>query len=403
MMECSKCGSKLPETAIYCAACGNDLAGRRDRASFAVKPDESVRSFRLVSSIMPTGANERPRTYQLALLLTAIATAISLALGWAPVAVMIAALAIPIVYITYVYDVNLWEDEPLPVTALAFVLTAALAAGFTLLWSRLWGTELTALNDEGGALPTVSGVLVAVLLVPVVGELIRQIGPVVLASRPAFDDLMDGLTFGIISGVAYSTADTLVRQWDLITAGFNAPGVDAAGWVSLLALEGFVKPLVIGTATGIACAEFSGLGAGYDGFTKRYFVAVGEAMLWNVLFFGGTYLLSLVGSAWVGLLLALVWGAVLLAALILRVRTVLQTGLLEAALESAARFGTEGFGAKGAVGADGDLAFCPACEMPLLPGSAFCAACGTAMRSTVAGHHQPVHAAASIEDSEAAR
>ncbi|WP_256777611.1 zinc ribbon domain-containing protein, partial [Stenotrophomonas sp. Ste71] len=119
---------------------------------------------------------------------------------------------------------------------------------------------------------------------------------------------------------------------------------------------------------------------------------------WNVLFFGGTYLLSLVGSAWVGLLLALVWGAILLAALILRVRTVLQTGLLEAALESAARFGTDD-----AVGADGDLAFCPACEMPLLPGSAFCAACGTAMRSTFAGHHQPVHAAASIEDSEAAR
>ena len=47
---------------------------------------------------------------------------------------------------------------------------------------------------------------------------------------------------------------------------------------------------------------------------------------------------------------------------------------MEAALEHAAR--TAG------VGPDGELEFCAQCEMPLQPGAAFCAACGTAVAAT---------------------
>ena len=57
--------------------------------------------------------------------------------GALPIAVLVAAFAIPVVYIVYLYDVNLWEDEPVPVTALAFGLTGLLAALFTVVWTRL--------------------------------------------------------------------------------------------------------------------------------------------------------------------------------------------------------------------------------------------------------------------------
>ena len=59
--------------------------------------------------------------------------------GAMPIAVLVAAFAIPIVYIVYIYDVNLWEDEPIPVTGLAFALTGVLAIGFTILWTYLRG------------------------------------------------------------------------------------------------------------------------------------------------------------------------------------------------------------------------------------------------------------------------
>ncbi len=284
------------------------------RRSFAAKPDEPVASFALISSIMPRGAGERPQTYRIALTIALVVALVAAIFGAMPIAVLVAAFAVPIVYIVYIYDVNLWEDEPIPVTGLAFALTGVLAIGFTALWTFLrgpmpFGTE----TFEGGlsSAPAVGTFLLVALLVPIVGEAIRQIGPVLLASRPEFDDLMDGLTFGVISGVAYACFDTLVRHWDLLTGGLQDrdPGL----WVSLIFLEGFVKPLIMGTATGIACAEFSGLGRGYDGFTPRYFRGIAEAVLANIAYQAGTYLFSFVGDATLGVFLSIVWGLIILA------------------------------------------------------------------------------------------
>jgi hypothetical protein len=388
-MECPRCGAQLPEVAHFCHSCGQDMRTPdvARRKSFAVKPDEPVASFALVSTIMPRGAGERPQTYRLALTIALTAALIAAIFGALPIAVLIAAFSVPIIYIVYVYDVNLWEDQPVPVTALAFLLTGVLAAAvllilkyFGLLAGPVPATELQGGLTIGG--PSLGGFLVAALLVPIVGEIIRQIGPVVLASRPAFDDLMDGLTFGIISGVAYSTADTLVRHWDSLTSGFVGV-TDPGAWASLIFLEGFVKPLLIGTATGIACAEYSGLGEGYDGFSGRYVRGLLEAVGANIAFFGGNYLLGHIGNPTLRVMLQLAWALLILAVLIIRVRNVLHHGLMEAALEASAR---QGVGEQSGVGS-GRLEFCPSCEMPLIAGAAFCTACGTAVRTRAKAPH----------------
>ncbi len=322
---------------------------------------------------MPRGAGERPQTYRIALTIALVVALIAAIFGAMPIAVLVAAFAIPIVYIVYIYDMNLWEDEPITVTGLAFALTGVLTIGFTILWTSLRGpVPFGTLTYESGlsAAPTVGSFLLVAVMVPIVGEAIRQVGPVLLASRPEFDDLMDGLTFGVVSGVSYACFDTIVRHWELVTGGLQ--GQDPGLWVSLIFLEGFVKPLIIGTATGIACAEFSGLGRGYDGFTPRYFRGVAAAILANIAYQSGTYLFSFVGNATLAVVLSIVWGLVILGTLILRVRNVLHVGLMEAALERSAR--------DGGIGREGDLQFCGQCEMPLLDHAAFCNACGTTVR-----------------------
>lgn len=330
-------------------------------------------SFALVSTIMPRGANSRPETYRIAFTIAIVGALLAAIFGALPIAVMLAAFAIPIIYIVYLYDVNLWEDEPIAVTVMAFVLTAVLGVLWTVAWLAMRGPAIAVgLPDGGAASPPLLGFLLTAILVPIVGEIIRQIGPVYLASRPKFDDLMDGLTFGIISGVGYATADTLVKQWGLLTSGFVG-SQDAATWASLIFLEGFVKPLVMGTATGIACAEFSGLGEGYDGFTPRYYRGVAEAIGYNILYSAGTYLFSFLGNPVLGFFLSILWGLLILAVLIIRVRSALHHGLMEAVLEHRAR--------AAGVGPTGQLSFCAACEMPLLPDAAFCSACGQATRT----------------------
>lgn len=372
-MPCPNCDRELDGTA-FCPACGHPAGTSK---AFAVKPNETVSSLRLVSTIMPYGATRAPATYVWCLALALLAMLLASLTGAVGAAVLLAALAIPIVYVVYLYDVNQWEEQPLLVTGVAFLMTGTLAAAWTMAWLALRGSTvntegMSGLDGTAGPSLSLVEVLVPVLLVPVVGELVRQVAPVLLASRPQFDDLIDGLTFGVIAGVSYATADTLVKHGSLLAQGFTGL-VDAPTWMSLLFLEGFVKPLVMGTATGLAGAEFSGLGRGYDGFTGRYWQRVVGAVLANALYAGGALVLLRWPGGVLGFVLCSLWGLAILAVLILRLRRALQLGLTEAALESAAR--RQGVG-------EGLLSHCEACEMPLLPGAAFCGGCGKAVRAT---------------------
>lgn len=370
-MECPRCHGALPEVAHFCHHCGHDIVSRDvgRRKSYAAQPNQPVASFAPVSTIMPRGSVGHPGTYQVALVATLLIMVVTAALGAVPLALAVAAFAIPIVYIVYIYDVNLWEDQPILVTVVAFLLTFGLSVGWTLIWNSLQGSSpMVAL--PGIAQPFhLRGFLVMVLVAPVIGEVVRQLGPVLLASRKEFDDLMDGFTFGVIAGVGYAAAETLVLYWSMLKIGFaGAGGIDSLQMIVLLLLHGFVKPLLYGTASGIAAAEFSGLGKGYDGFTGRYLRGIGLAVAAVALFNAGLFVSGQLANSGVSVILALIWAVALLAALTLAARNVLHAGLLEAALESAAR--------GGGIGADGELHFCANCEMPLLAESSFCSACG---------------------------
>ncbi|HIT74177.1 MAG TPA: PrsW family intramembrane metalloprotease [Candidatus Avipropionibacterium avicola] len=367
-MTCPRCRAGVPDVAHFCHRCGQDLRAGDDqtrRNRFAVKPDEPVASFAILSTIMPRGVNQRPSTYRLALVAGLTIALISVIFGNLPSAILVSVVTIPLVYIVYLYDVNLWDDQPVRVTALAFGVTFAAGLVFTIAWTRLSGA-----NDPTGGF-SFGGLLVFVLLVPIIGEVIRQVGPVLLASRPQFDDLLDGLTFGVVAGVAYSAAETLVMYWPSIVGGSSSS--DGIGtWVSVIFLHGFIKPVILGTASGIAAAEFAGLGKGYDGFTARYLRGLGIAIGGVAAFYLGLYLLGLIPDGVVSVALSVFWGLAVAGALVILLRTALHTGLLEAALESAAR--------EGGVGDGDNLEFCAACEMPLMEAAQFCNACGSSVR-----------------------
>lgn len=372
-MDCPRCHAANPEVARYCYLCGDHLLpgelNRKDH--YAVNPDEPVASLSLVTTIMPHGSGTMPNTYRIALLVALAFPVVGAALGLLSFAIMTAAFAVPVVYIVYLYDVNLWEDNPVSVTVMAFAFTGVLSVGFTYLWSKGFlssNTSGPSLASKLAQTPRVKELLVICLLVPVAGEVVKQIGPIFLAARPQFDDLMDGLTFGVISGVAYAAFETLTYNWGLIDNGFRTEQANPALWVSIVITAGLIKPVVYGTASGIACAEFSGLGEGYEGFTPRYLRGVLEAMAANVLYQLGIYLAGLVRGT-TGAILGMLWGLLIAAALIFRVRVVLHRGLLEAALEAAARHTISKHATR-------EIGFCPHCEMPLLDQSMFCIACG---------------------------
>jgi RsiW-degrading membrane proteinase PrsW (M82 family) len=248
--------------------------------------------------------------------------------------------------------------------------------GFTFLWhAGILDSNISSVSFDGNGAGGVrwSSLLVLVLLVPVVGEVLKQVGPLVLASRPQFDDMIDGLTFGVAAGAAFAAAETIVLNRGLFSDFGHIDSPNAGFWVSLILSAAVVKPIVYGAATGIAVASYSGLGAGYDGFKPGYFRGLAEALAANIALQAGLFFAArLEGTK--GAVVGLVWGAIIAAVLVVRLRYLLHFAVLEAALEAAATGGELKDTAHG-------TAYCPSCEMPLLHGANFCVACGTSVRA----------------------
>ncbi len=370
--DCPRCGSPNPPAARFCAACGQGLTASGAVRGYAANPSESVTSLAVVSTVMPYAAARAPQTYKLALAAGLAVPVVALFLGALPFALVTAAFVVPVVYIVYLYDVNMWEDEPVRVVLAAFVLSAVLGLAFTALWASVFhGGDAVSLSRKADSFDVLALVIPGVVA-PVIAVLLMLIGPVILASRPAFDDLMDGLTFGVVSGVAFAAAETLVLNWTLIKTGLDGQP-DVLVWTSVILNIALLKPLVYGSAIGLAAGQFSGLGEGFDGFTGAFLARTAEAMAWIVAFQVGLYLTGLVQGP-NGLLLGMFWALAVAAGVVLRLRVALQRALVEGAMEAAARES----GSKWAAGLE---EFCPECEMPLLENSLFCVVCGVSVRA----------------------
>ena len=268
------------------------------------------------------------------------------------------------------------EDQPVGVVLGAIGAAAALGVGFTFLWhAGLLGDALSPVDFEGnGSGITWTGFLVLVLLVPIVGEALKQVGPILLARRPAFDDMIDGLTFGVAAGTSYAAFETIVVYSSVFTAQDFRTTSGIASWLIVVVNVMVIKSLIYGTAAGIAVAAFSGKGEGYDGFTPAYFANFGLAVSANIAYWLGVRLMAYLpfGNA-----LGLIWGFLILTALIVKIRMMLQVALLEAAVEAAAK--GDGSDDKRSTFVE---TFCPECENVLLTNASFCIVCGTSVRSS---------------------
>jgi hypothetical protein len=365
---CPRCRTAQPAVAHFCHRCGHDHQGRRAR-HFVARPAEAVRTPNAVATLLPLASGGRVRGYELAFVAALVIPMVAAAAGWVPFAFVAAAVAVPALFAIYLYDVNEWDDQPVPVVLATLVAGAVLGAAGGFVVERLL------LAPSGGlALDPDSGdarrLLVLGIVAPLLGLVLGLIGPLWLASRPRFDDLLDGLTFGAVSGAAYAAGETLVGHRGIL--GWERGG-EVVLWVSIVANAGAVKPVVYGSALAIAAASFSGIGAGCDGLSPRFARGAGIAALGLVAYGAGVTALGLVGGP-AGAAFGLLWAIAVAAVLLVTLRTQLQRGILEAALEAAG-----GKPSRHEVARD---ARCGECEMPLVPLALFCNSCGATVRAT---------------------
>ncbi len=129
-MACPTCSSDNPEVASYCHRCGTSLRrpGRCEAtASYAVQSAEGVTQFALISTVMPHTSRHSADNYRWAMILSGVLILGATALGLLPIAIAAAAFLVPLAYLVYIDDVNLWEEAPAAVVVGLFIATGALA------------------------------------------------------------------------------------------------------------------------------------------------------------------------------------------------------------------------------------------------------------------------------------
>jgi len=247
-LSCPHCGRFVPPL-HYCVRCGSPLEAGRRRREFAAEPGEPARALRLFSTLFPHLPQAGYETFRHAFVLGILVVAGLAIAGLYPLALVASALVLPALFVLYFIEVDLYERAP------ATVVAATIAWG--VLVGAILGNAVRLLSGPGAADTTTdpSRAVPGAVVLAVLGSALALIGPLSLIRDRAFNDVLDGATFGAISGAAYAATAAVVRAGDLLGAGLR-PGGDPLPWLLRLATLGISQPILLAALTGSICAAF---------------------------------------------------------------------------------------------------------------------------------------------------
>jgi ribosomal protein L32 len=359
LVTCPHCGSVVP-AGEFCGHCGAHLVtdSRRRTHAFAAVPSERVAQVAIITTLFPHLPHRRGGPFRLGLLAGGALVLVLAGLHLFAPATAAAVFVLPVLYLMYLYEVEVYESEPWLVIGTTMIAGAVLGLAF----SEVLGASLAQLRltgDSGAAF------LLAAIVIPVVGQALMLAGPLILFQfRQGFREPLDGLTFGAASALGFTLASTLARFWPLLTGPLVAPG-STLDWALRLTRAGLLVMLVNACTTGLVTAAI---------WLQRYDRRrAGRPWRSSVLAalavaFGAQVLLAVIAFILQDLLLDVGVLLVATAALLLYVRLVIHEALLVE-------------GAEHEIGPDST---CPECHH-VVPAMAFCPDCGAARAAAPKG------------------
>src|SRR5207253_2029709 len=314
---CTRCGAHQGTAAEI-----GDAKKREHR--YAAHPTEHVVQPSVFTTLFPHLGQQKIHEFRWAFAAGLAGILILYVAGLITAAILVATFLVPVLYLIYLYEAQVYRDEP------------AIVLGFTIGGGALIGLVL-ALIERGLSNPYAgvgnplrnagigAGMLLFIgILIPIVQEALKPLPALLLPNRGDFPETVDGLVFGIAAGLGFSVAESLVGFSSVITSlpAHMAPG----NWIYDLTTLAIFQPLLQGSATGIVVAAIWRYRRGR--FARRELGGLGTAVVAHIAFSLGTLLLK---DSQVNALFVLVWQAAVVGAVLIYVRYLLHHSLLEEA------------------------------------------------------------------------
>ena len=359
-MRCDHCANDVPD-GVFCTRCGahqgttGEIRNAKKRQhSYAAHPSEHVVQPAVFTTLFPHLGHQKIHEFRWAFAAGLAGILVLYIAGLITAAILVAIFLVPVLYLIYLYEAQVYRDEP--ATVLGFTLGGGAVLGLvvTLIERAVYNPFSGVGNPLDHAGVNVGALLFVGLLVPIVQEAVKPVPALFLPNRKDFPETVDGLVFGITAGLGFALAESLVA---FSTALASLPAhTSPSNWIYELATVAVFVPLLQGSATGMIVATVWRYRRGRLG--AREVGGVAMAVIAHIAFALGTQLFSDVA---VPQIFVLVWQAVVVGALLIYVRYLLHHALLEEAAHM-------GFAET----------VCPNCHMHIVA-SGFCPNCGVAL------------------------
>ena len=250
MNPCEHCGKDTPDEA-FCTWCGAHRAvaagqAKARRQDYAAHTGEHVAQPSVVTTLLPHLPRHRVHEFRWALI-GGLAVVVGLVGGGLIVAaILAAAVLVPAVYLVYLYEAQVYRDEPAKVLGTTMVAGAVIGVVVSII-----AQSLLHVSPLGGKVS--SGFLVgSCILVPLVQEVLKPLPVLALRGQAKFSETIDGLTFGVAAGLGFAAAETIVQFAKVIAS--EPVHATAATWLAPVLSVTVLTPLLQATCTGAITA-----------------------------------------------------------------------------------------------------------------------------------------------------
>jgi len=361
--ECPYCGELVPPGAFcgYCGAHFSDAGGRRRLHHYAAAPHEHVLHTSIISTLFPHLPRRHAHIFRETLIAGALLVVLLAAIRLYTPSLLLSAFLLPVLYLIYGYEVEVYESQPLLVLLCTIVVGAAFGFGFTIGFGHV--VNATYNGTKQG--PLFNGVLL-----PIVAQVLMLAGPCVLWARAKSYEVLDGLSFGVCSALGFTVASVVTEYWHTFTAPLLGSSSVSAQEIAGILRAGILVALVNAATTGTVTASI--WLAARDRSRRWHTHVLLAPPAAAIVAFSWQVGLGLVSYYVTSLLLDVVLWAIAAAVLLVWVRICVHNALLE----------------EGAEHHVGEAAPCPECHR-LVPTMYFCPACGVARSASPKGARRP--------------
>jgi RsiW-degrading membrane proteinase PrsW (M82 family) len=162
-------------------------------------------------------------------------------------ALLAAAVLVPTLYLVYLYEAQVYRDEPAKVVGLTMAAGVVLGVVVTIIADAIFN-ESSPLKLSPGA----GFVVGSTILLPIIQEVIKPLPVLALRSQGKFSETIDGLTFGVAAGLGFAAAESIVQFSKVIAT--EPVHTTAANWLFPVLGVTILTPLLQGTCTGVVVA-----------------------------------------------------------------------------------------------------------------------------------------------------